>query len=178
MPAGLPKFGRYDRQMDWSSIMRKLIIIGLIAATAMPATAMAQSRGEVQRSQQDVREEQRELRDAQRYGDRGDVREERRDVREARQELREDWRDYRDRNRNVYRQGRYTAPRGHAFRPVAVGHGLNRAFYGQRYWIADPYRYRLPAAGSNRHWVRYGNDVLLVNMRDGRVLTVHRNFFW
>lgn len=161
--------------------MRKLMIMALIAATAMPATAMAQSRGEVRRDRQEVREQRQDLREARRYGDRRDVREERRDVREARQELREDrrdWRAYRNSNRNVFRQGRYAAPRGYAYRPVGVGYGLNRAFYGQRYQIADPYRYRLPAAGGNRQWVRYGNDVLLVNMRNGRVLAVHRNFFW
>ena len=55
--------------------MRKLIILGLIAATAMPGAVMAQSRGEVRDSARDLRQEQRELRGAGRYGGRQRVRE-------------------------------------------------------------------------------------------------------
>ena len=55
--------------------MRKFIILGLIAATAMPTAVMAQSRSEVRDSARDLRQEQRDLRDARRYGDRRDVRE-------------------------------------------------------------------------------------------------------
>jgi Ni/Co efflux regulator RcnB len=29
-----------------------------------------------------------------------------------------------------------------------------------------------------QRWVRYGNDVVLVNIRTGRVIEVHRAFFW
>jgi Ni/Co efflux regulator RcnB len=158
--------------------MRKLIMMALMAATALPATgAVAQTR-ELQRDRQEIREQRQDLRQAQRYGDRRDIREERRDVREARQEYREDWRDYRKRNGNLFRQGRYVAPRGVVYRPVRQGVNLNRAFYNQRYWISDPYRYRLPRVGPNQRWVRYGNDVLLVNIRNGRVLAVNSGFFW
>ena len=55
---------------------------------------------------------------------------------------------------------------------------LNRAFYGQRYWIADPYRYRLPRAAANQRWIRYGNDVVLINARTGRVIQVINGFFY
>ncbi|ODU20639.1 MAG: hypothetical protein ABS87_09865 [Sphingomonas sp. SCN 67-18] len=159
--------------------MRKLFISALMAATILPATgAYAQSHGEVQRSQQELRHQQQQLRDAQRHGDRRDVQRERQDVREARQELREDWRDYRRSNGNVFRQGRYVAPRGQHYRPIRQGVVINRAFYGQRYWIADPYRYRLPRVSGNERWVRYGNDVLLVNIRSGRVLRIYNGFFW
>jgi Ni/Co efflux regulator RcnB len=44
--------------------------------------------------------------------------------------------------------------------------------------IADPYRYRLPRATGPNRWVRYGNDVLLVNGRTGRVVTVYNSFFY
>jgi Ni/Co efflux regulator RcnB len=157
--------------------MRKLMIAGLMAATLVPAMASAQS-GELRRDRQDLREEQRELRDAQRYGDRRDIREERRDVREARQELRQDWRDYRRTNRDVFRGPAYVGPRGWRYRPVGVGYQLQPNFYGQRYVIADPYRYRLPRATGVNRWVRYGNDVLLVNTRNGRVVTVYDRFFF
>ena len=158
--------------------MRKLLLSVLIGATMLPSTAAVAQTRELQRDRQDLREERRELRDARRYGDRRDVREQRQDVREARREYREDWREYRERNRNMYRLPRYYAPRGYAYRPVRTGVVLNRGFYGQRYLIADPYRYRLPPAYGAQRWVRYGNDVLLVNMRSGRVLRVINGFFY
>lgn len=159
--------------------MRKLIISALIGATVLPAAAAsAQSYGEARRSQQELRREQQDLRDARRYGDRRDVREQRRDVRDARREAREDWRDYRQRNRQLYTLPRYAAPRGYAYRPIRNGVTLRPAWYGQRYVIADPYRYRLPAAGGVQRWVRYGNDVVLVNTRTGRVQQVIPAFFY
>ncbi len=172
--------------------MRKLILTLLMTAVAVPTMAIptaasAQSRGEIRRDRQDVREEQRELRDARRYGDRRDIREERRDVREARQELREDlrdrnrrfgnddWRGYRDRNRGAFARGNWNAPfRYNSFRD---GGRIGAGFYGQRYWIADPWRYRLPAVGPNQRWVRHYNDVILVNVRRGQVIRVLRNFY-
>ncbi|WP_298401996.1 RcnB family protein [Sphingobium sp.] len=156
--------------------MRKFIILGLLAATVVPSVASAQSYGEARRSEQRVREEQRDLRQAQRYGDRRDVREARRDVRDARQEAREDWQDYRRSHRDVYRGGNWRAP----FRYTAWSRGsqLRPAYYSSRYYIADPYRYRLPRPGANLRWVRHYNDVLLVNVRTGRVVEAHRSFFW
>lgn len=156
--------------------MRKFIILGLMAATVMPGAAMAQSRAEVRDSARDLRHEQRDLRDAERYGSRRDVREERRDVREARQELREDWRDYRRSHRDVYRGGNWRAP--FRYNRWEVGARLQPTYYSSRYYIADPYRYRLPRPSANLRWVRHYNDVLLVNVRTGRVMEVHRGFFW
>ena len=159
--------------------MRKLMIPALIAATLLPASsAFAQSQAELRRDRQDIRQEQRELRDAQRYGTRQDVREQRQDVREARREYREDWRDYRRDHRSVYTMPRYYAPRGYTYRPVRVGVSLRPAFYGQRYWINDPYRYRLPRAHAGQRWIRYGNDVVLINARNGRVIRVIDGFFY
>ena len=156
--------------------MRKIILIALMAATAIPATASAQSYGEARQSQRELREERRELRQAQRYGDRRDVREERRDVRQARQESREDWRDYRRAHRDVYARGNFRAPfRQQQWRP---GARISQNFYGPRYFINDPYRYRLPNAGRNLRYVRHYDDVLLVNVRTGRVVQVYNRFFW
>ncbi|WP_156680029.1 RcnB family protein [Sphingomonas profundi] len=160
--------------------MHKMMISALIAATAasgLASAAQAQSAAEVRHDRRELREEQRDLRDAQRYGTRRDVREQRRDVREARQELREDWRDYRRTNGDVFRGPAYAGPRGWRYRPIGVGGRLAPIYYGPRYVIADPYRYRLPRPGVNR-WVRYGNDVLLVNPRSGRVVTVYNSFFY
>lgn len=158
--------------------MRTPIILALMAAVAVPSIAQAQSLREARESQRDVREERRDLRDAQRYGDRGDVRDARRDLRDAQREARGDWRDYRQSHRDVYRRPAYVGPRGYAYRPVTPGYRFAPAYYSQRYVIADPYRYRLPAAAGPNRWVRYGNDVVLVNVRTGRVLEVHNRFFW
>ena len=158
--------------------MRTPIILGLMAAVAMPSIAQAQSLREARESQRDVREERRELREAQQYGDRRDVREERRDLREARREARQDWRDYRKSHRDAYRRPAYVGPRGYAYRPVGVGYRFQPHYYSSRYVIADPYRYRLPRPAGYNRWVRYGNDVVLVNVRTGRVIEVHNGFFW
>lgn len=159
--------------------MRKSIISALMAATLVPATgAMAQPPQEIRHDNRDVRDARQDLNQARRYGDRHDVRDARENLRDARQERREDWRDYRRQNRQLYTMPRYYAPRGLAYRPARAGVALNPAFYGQRYWIADPVRYRLPAAVGPQRWVRYGNDVLLINVRNGRVLQVINGFFY
>jgi len=152
--------------------------LALMAAVAVPSIAQAQSLGEARQSQREVREERRDLRDAQRYGDRRDVREERAELRDARREARSDWRDYRRSNRDAYRRPAYVGPRGYAYRPVSVGYRFQPSYYSSRYIIADPYRYRLPRVTGANRWVRYGNDVVLVNIRTGRVLEVHNRFFW
>lgn len=167
--------------------MRKLIITGLMLATALPAAANAQSQQEVRRDRQELRQQQRELNQAYRYGDRRDVREERRDVREARQELREDrrdrdrawgrddWRSYRDSNRSLYARGNWRAP--FRYNNFVVGSRIRPAYYGSQYYIADPWRYRLPPARGFSRWVRHYDDVLLIDTRQGRVIQVYRGFF-
>jgi len=158
--------------------MRTPIILALMAAVAAPTIVQAQSLGEARHSQREVREERRDLRDAQRYGDRRDVREARRDLRDAQREAREDWRDYRRANRDVYRRPAYVGPRGYAYRPVTPGYRFAPIYYQSRYVIADPWRYRLPPARGANRWIRYGNDVVLVDIRSGRVLEIHNGFFW
>lgn len=158
--------------------MRTPFILGLMAAVAIPSIAQAQSWQEARESERRVHEERRELREAQRYGDRRDIREERREYQDARREARQDWRDYRRSHREVYNRSAYVGPRGYRYRPVGVGYRFEPHYYSSRYVIADPYRYRLPAAAWPHRWVRYGDDVVLVNVRSGRVLEVHSGFFW
>lgn len=175
--------------------MRTFLLAALAVATAIPAItvatpAAAQSRHEVRRDRHELRQERRDLRQARRYGDRHDVRRERRDVRQARRELRQDRRDYRqarrwnrhDRrdwrrdHRRVYARGHWRAPfRYHAFR---TGIRIAPIYYSSRYYISDPYRYRLPAPGYYQRWVRHYDDVLLIDIRTGMVLDVIRNFYW
>jgi len=159
-------------------IMAALAATTLVPAIAIPVAAQAQSAQEVRQSQRELRRDQQDLRQAQRYGDRRDVREARRDVRESRREVREDWRDYRRTHRDVYRRPAYAGPRGYAYRPIAVGHRFDRPYYGNQYWVNNYSSYRLPAPARGARWVRYGNDVVLVNLRTGRVLQVYNSFFW
>ena len=177
--------------------MRKIILAGLIAATLTPIGAQAQvvdhrERHELQNDRRDIRDEHRDVRDARRSGDPRQIRDERGDLRNARQEYRQDsrdarrpdnrdwrrddWRSYRNQNRAIYRGYGWQAPfRYQAFRP---GIRIGGAYYGPRYVIADPWRYRLPRPGFNQQWVRHYNDVLLVDVRRGIVLDVIHNFYW
>lgn len=158
--------------------MRKILIAALAASALVPGVALAQSAGEIRRGQEEVRRGQQEVRESMRRGDYREAREDRQEVREDRRELREDWRDYRERNRNVFRQGRYMGPRGYRYRPVSVGYNFQPYYYSSRYWVSNPARYRLAAPGRYQRWIRYGNDVILINTRNGRVLRVYRDFFW
>lgn len=165
--------------------MRKLITLALLAATAMPAAAGAQSNAELRRDRQDIRQEQRELDRARARGDRSDVREQRDDLREARQEYREDrrgrygnddWRDWRGRNRALYAGGTWRAPfRYNQFRD---GGRIAPSYYGRNYWVADPGRYHLAQPIGAQRWVRHYNDLLLVDTRRGYVVRVIRNFYY
>ena len=152
---------------------------------------------QVANAEQQRREEQRERRperrDDRRADRREDRRDDRRDAREDRRDYRQDvrrdqrqarrayrdWRAYRQAERNAFRRGAYYAPRGYYYRPVRVGGLLSASvFWGQRYWI-DPYEYYLPQPSRYfQRWIRYGNDVLLIDTRNGRVLVVYDNFFW
>ena len=150
--------------------MRMLIILGLMAAVALPGAASAQSRGEIRRDRADVREERQELRQAQRYGDRDDVREERREYRDARRELRED--------RGDRRVSRYQAPyRNWSYNRVPNGYQLRPGFYTSRYYVNDFKRRGLRQPGRYQQWIRYGDDLLLVNTRTGRVVQAIYNRF-
>ncbi|HEX7751295.1 MAG TPA: RcnB family protein [Novosphingobium sp.] len=115
-------------------------------------------------------------RDNDRRWDRGDNRRWNNDWRRDR---RYDWSSYRNSNRNVYRLGRYYSPyRNYYYRPLSVGFYLDSLFFGSRYWINDPWQYRLPPAYGDYRWVRYYDDVLLVDIYTGEVVDVIRNFFW
>lgn len=153
--------------------MRKLILTALVAATVMPVAAEAQSRDDLRRDRRDVRDDRRDVRE-----DRRDLREDRRDYRDDRNRRwgDNDWRDWRNRNRSDFTRGNWRAPfRYYAFRP---GVRIAPTYYGSRYWLADPWRYRLPPAGYNQRWVRHYDDLLLVDTRRGVVIRVINNFYW
>lgn len=147
--------------------MRKLLLISLMAAMAMPSVADARRR-EVRRDRHEVRQDRLELRQDRRNGaSRGELREDRRELREDRRELREDRRDR--------RHLAYVAPyRGWVYRPIGRGYVLRPVFWSTAY-LVDYAFYRLTAPRRDQRWIRYGDDLVLVNIRTGRVIEVIRN---
>lgn len=99
--------------------------------------------------------------------------------RDWRHDNRYNWSRYRTAHRSLYSPGRYYAPyRGYSYRGLSIGNRLDTGFFGSRYWINDPWRYRLPAVYGSYRWVRYYDDVLLVDTYSGEVVDMIRNFFW
>lgn len=96
-----------------------------------------------------------------------------------RRDRRYDWRVYRGYNPYVFRAPRYYSPyQGYGYRRYSIGMILDRLFWGSNYRIYDPWQYRLPVAPAGYVWVRYYNDVILVETWSGRVVDVVHNFFW
>lgn len=95
-----------------------------------------------------------------------------------RDDRRYDWRSYREANRRFYTLPRYYGPGGHGYRRYGVGVRIGAPFYAQRYWIADPWAYRLPPAYGPYRWVRYYNDVMLVDIYTGLIRDVLYGFFY
>jgi len=101
------------------------------------------------------------------------------DQRRWRDNHRYDWQRYRLGNRSIFRLGRYYAPyRDYRYRRLSIGARIGNLFFGSRYWINDPGRYRLPAVYGPYRWVRYYDDVLLVDIYSGEVVDVIHDFFW
>ena len=100
--------------------------------------------------------------------------------RDWRRDNRYDWQAYRFSNRNFYRQSRYYDPFGsrYGYQRFSIGIRIGSSYYNDRYWISDPFAYRLPYADGPYRWVRYYDDVLLIDLRDGAVVDVIHDFFW
>ena len=95
-----------------------------------------------------------------------------------RNDRRYDWQSWRYRNRSLFRSPYYSPFRNHRYSRFSIGLFLEPLFYSQRYWLSDPWQYRLPYAPPGTQWVRYYNDVLLVDTYSGEVVDVIYNFFW
>ena len=96
-----------------------------------------------------------------------------------RNDRRYDWQSHRTRYSNHYRIGRYYSPyRDWNYRRLSIGFSLWPLFYSERYWINDPWQYRLPDVYGPYRWVRYYEDALLVDVTTGQVVDVIENFFW
>jgi hypothetical protein len=89
-----------------------------------------------------------------------------------------DWRRYRSRYNSVYDLSNYYDPYRSHYRRFSIGFSLWPSYYSSRYWLHDPWQYRLPPAYGPYRWVRYYDDALLVNIYTGRVVDVEYGFFW
>lgn len=128
--------------------MRKMILIGLAGALMVPSAAIAGPHG-----------------DAQHPG----------------MQAGHDTRHHNEQQARQHRRGYavYAAPvRNWNYRPVTVGYRLQPSFYGSRYYVNDYNAFQVRAPGRYQRWVRYGDDLLLVNVRTGRVLQVVHNRYW
>ncbi len=100
--------------------------------------------------------------------------------RDWRRDSRYDWQRYRFSNRSFFRQPRYYDPFGsrYGYKRFSIGIRIGSGYYSDRYWISDPFAYRLPYADGPYRWIRYYDDVLLVDLRNGEVIDVVYDFFW
>jgi Ni/Co efflux regulator RcnB len=88
-----------------------------------------------------------------------------------------DWHNYRDHHRSRFHLGFYIDPFSWGYQPFSSGYRLWPAYYGNQYWI-DPAMYGLPYPPPGAAWVRYYNDVMLIDLYSGTVLDVIPGFFW
>jgi Ni/Co efflux regulator RcnB len=95
-----------------------------------------------------------------------------------RNDRRYDWRDHRRHHRSLFHLGFYYDPFGWGYQPYSIGWRLWPSYYSSRYWLHDPYAYRLPYAPPGYRWIRYWDDALLVDTWTGEVVDVIRDFFW
>ena len=144
----------------------------------------SQYRNGTQEQRQDVREEWRarpELRQERRTETRRERRDWRRDWSRTswRNDNRYDWQSWRYRNRSLFRLSPYYSPfRHHRYSRFSIGPFLQPSYCSQRYWLSDPWQYRPPYAPPGTQWVRYYNDVPLVDTWSGEVIDVIYDFFW
>jgi len=111
---------------------------------------------------------------------RQDRRADRRWDRQWRNDNRYNWYSYRNSYRDLYRAGRYYNPYGYdyGYRRFSIGIQIGAPYYSSRYRISNPWQYRLPDPGYGYVWVRYYNDVLLIDQYSGEVVDVIYDFFW
>jgi hypothetical protein len=89
-----------------------------------------------------------------------------------------DWQNHRRHHRSIFHLGFYYDPFGWNYNPFQIGWRMWPSYYSSRYWINDPWYYRLPYAPPGTRWVRYYDDAILVDTWTGEVVDVIYNFFW
>lgn len=83
------------------------------------------------------------------------------------------------RSHHRFHRGRFFWPHGFGFRTFAFGEILPPIFWtSPDYLIEDWWDYDLPYPPPGYEWVRAGDDALLVDEYDGRIVQVIREIFW
>lgn len=87
-----------------------------------------------------------------------------------------------DRDVHVYHgnrvhAGRYAWPHGYAYGRRAVGYIMPRPFLASTYYYSGWRALGLAAPLAGHQWVRYGEDLLLVQVATGRVVDVRYGVF-
>lgn len=95
-----------------------------------------------------------------------------------RRDHRYDWRRHRDRHRSLFRLGWYYDPFGWGYRRFDIGWNMRPIYWSDRYWLQDPWQWRLPTVYGPYRWIRYYDDALLIDLRSGRVVDVIHDVFW
>jgi len=85
---------------------------------------------------------------------------------------------WRGRNFNRYRAPAFRYPRGYSYRRWASGALLPGLFLSSLYYFDDWRMLGITAPPPGRRWVRYGPDLLLVNVRTRRVEDVIYGAFY
>ena len=80
-------------------------------------------------------------------------------------------------NRARVRAGVYHHPRGYTYRRWTVGRVLPRAYWAPTYYYPGYRALGLMAPPANFQWIRYGPDLLLVNIRTGNVVDIRYGVF-
>ena len=147
--------------MTRTSLLKTATLSLLIGAMTIPSMASASAPSNARGTEYNHR------------SDRDDRRDDRREWRQDRRDDRRD--DRREVRRSGYKYGysAFHAPfRAKTFRSGDV---IGRQMMGSRYIITNPRHIGLPYAGRNKAYVRHFDDVLLVNVRSGKVIAVYRN---
>jgi Ni/Co efflux regulator RcnB len=144
--------------------MSKLILSAIALAIFVPGAASAQT-AEIRKDERRVSEQNEQLQTAIETGNPNQIEKQARDVRKAGDELRED--------QDHFARNQYVAPYSNwTYSTPEPGTKLRSRFYSERYTVEHPDGYELHSAKHNQRWVRYGGDLLLVNIRTGRVVEV------
>jgi hypothetical protein len=89
-----------------------------------------------------------------------------------------DWQNWRRHHRSFFHLGFYYDPFGWGYNPFEIGWRMWPSYYSSRFWINDPWYYRLPYAPPGTRWIRYYDDAILVDTWTGEVVDVIYDFFW
>jgi Ni/Co efflux regulator RcnB len=81
-------------------------------------------------------------------------------------------------NHHRLRLGQFRYPAGYAYRRWSVGQSLPQLLFSAAYYFTDYAALGIDPPPYGYQWVRYGPDVVLVNIRTGEILDVINGAFY